>query len=231
MFRRKPLARIVHRMISDLPPPSSNHTDICRGCNFDQSQECSGHNQEFFFVRSAMRNTVLRKKESDPGRDAVNRDTNTSPGALTKFEALRHLAQHEGVDQVLFVGDDDTDEIVFQRAPRHWTTVRIDPHGGTAARFCLEEQASIEILLAHLLADHAGRASDMGVRGSTSRAWRVAADLTVHEVAGDLVVPAGGSPAGGSTRAPGAWRPGGTAACGPGRSGTRTKQQHICSSR
>jgi trehalose 6-phosphate phosphatase len=76
------------------------------------------------------------------------------PGAMTKFEALRALAQHEGVDQVLFVGDDDTDEIVFQRAPRHWTTVRIDPHGDTAARFCLEEQASIEDLLAHLLAEH-----------------------------------------------------------------------------
>jgi predicted metal-dependent peptidase len=44
----------------------------------------------------------------------------------------------------------------------------------------------------HLLADHAGRASDMGVRGSTSRAWRVAADITVHEVAGGLVVLAGG---------------------------------------
>jgi trehalose 6-phosphate phosphatase len=52
------------------------------------------------------------------------------------------------------VGDDDTDEIVFQRAPRHWTTVRIDPRGDTAARFCLEEQASIEVLLAHLLAEH-----------------------------------------------------------------------------
>lgn len=72
----------------------------------------------------------------------------------------------------------------------------------------------------HLLADHAGRASDMGVRGSTSRAWRVAADLTVHEVAGDLVVPAGGSPAGGSTRAAGAGDPGGSAASGPGRSGS-----------
>ncbi len=80
------------------------------------------------------------------------------PGALTKFEALRILARHEGVDQVLFVGDDDTDEIVFQRAPRHWTTVRIDPHGETAARFCLDEQASIEILLADLLAEQAGDA-------------------------------------------------------------------------
>lgn len=77
------------------------------------------------------------------------------PGAMTKFEALRILAQHEAVDHVLFVGDDDTDEIAFQRAPTHWTTVRIDPHGGTAARYCLEEQASIEILLAHLLAEHA----------------------------------------------------------------------------
>ncbi len=77
------------------------------------------------------------------------------PGALTKFEALRILAQHEGVTEVLFVGDDDTDEIAFQRAPSHWTTVRIDPHGKTAARYCLDEQASIEVLLAHLLAEHA----------------------------------------------------------------------------
>jgi trehalose 6-phosphate phosphatase len=80
------------------------------------------------------------------------------PGAMTKFEALRLLARHEGVDHVLFVGDDDTDEIVFRQAPRHWTTVRIDPHRETAARFCLEEQASIEILLAHLLAEHADAA-------------------------------------------------------------------------
>jgi trehalose 6-phosphate phosphatase len=75
------------------------------------------------------------------------------PDAMTKFEALRLLAQHAGVEQVLFVGDDDTDEIVFERAPPHWTTVRIDPAGRSAARFFLEEQASIEVLLAHLLAD------------------------------------------------------------------------------
>jgi predicted metal-dependent peptidase len=34
----------------------------------------------------------------------------------------------------------------------------------------------------HLLADHAGRASDLRVTGTTSRAWRVAADVTVHDV-------------------------------------------------
>ena len=57
----------------------------------------------------------------------------------------------------LYIGDDDTDEIAFERAPPHWMTVRIDPAGTTAARYCLEEQASIEILLAYLLAEHADR--------------------------------------------------------------------------
>lgn len=32
-------------------------------------------------------------------------------------------------------------------------TVRIDPAGGSAAQHCLDEQASTEILLAHLLAE------------------------------------------------------------------------------
>lgn len=82
------------------------------------------------------------------------------PGAMTKFEALQLLVEHEGVDNVFFVGDDDTDEIVFARAPRHWTTVRIDPPADSAARFSLNEQASIEILLAHLLAEHTEQAAD-----------------------------------------------------------------------
>lgn len=77
------------------------------------------------------------------------------PGAITKYEALQALAQHEGVDNVMFVGDDDTDEIVFARAPRHWTTVRIDPTDDSSARFFVDGQASIEVLLAHLLAEHA----------------------------------------------------------------------------
>lgn len=88
------------------------------------------------------------------------------PGAMTKFEALQVLMEHEGVDNVLFVGDDDTDEIVFERAPQHWTTVRIDPGSGTAARYCLDEQASIEILLAHLLAEHADCARTDALRGT-----------------------------------------------------------------
>jgi trehalose 6-phosphate phosphatase len=88
------------------------------------------------------------------------------PGALTKYEALLTLVEHAGVDNVLFVGDDDTDEIVFQRAPAQWTTVRIDPGHGTAARFSLDEQASIEVLLAHLLAEHADAVQPAAPSGS-----------------------------------------------------------------
>ncbi|MGB7979737.1 MAG: VWA-like domain-containing protein [Candidatus Nanopelagicales bacterium] len=34
----------------------------------------------------------------------------------------------------------------------------------------------------HLLADHGGRAHDLGVSGATSRAWRAAADVTIHPI-------------------------------------------------
>ena len=95
-----------------------------------------------------------------------------------------------------------------------------------AQRTAPEVGAELAHQVWHLLADHAGRASDLGVRGSTSRAWRVAADITVHEVAGGLVARTGGSPtvepprsprpsgaAGPSASAPGG--PGGGAATGP----------------
>ncbi|HYN56871.1 MAG TPA: hypothetical protein VES03_06715, partial [Motilibacterales bacterium] len=63
------------------------------------------------------------------------------------------------------------------------------------ARSAPEVGAGLAHHVWHLLADHAGRASDMGIRASTSRAWRVAADVTIHEVAGELRARAGGSPA------------------------------------
>lgn len=58
---------------------------------------------------------------------------------------------------------------------------------GDAARTADEVGAGLAHHVWHLLADHAGRASDMSVRGSTSRVWRVAADITIHELAGELV--------------------------------------------
>ncbi len=38
----------------------------------------------------------------------------------------------------------------------------------------------------HLLADHGGRAHDLGVCGATARAWRVAADVTIHPILASL---------------------------------------------
>lgn len=48
----------------------------------------------------------------------------------------------------------------------------------------------------HLLADHAGRATDMRVSAATSRAWRVAADVTIHPVVAGLApsAPRGSQP-------------------------------------
>ncbi len=85
-----------------------------------------------------------------------------------------------------------------------------------AQRTAPEVGAELAHHLWHLLADHAGRASDMGVRGSTSRAWRVAADVTVHEVAGGLAEWARGT-----GPHPGDWGRASSGPPGPGGVGMR----------
>lgn len=57
-------------------------------------------------------------------------------------------------------------------------------------------------LVWHLLADHAGRAGGLGVTAGTSRAWRVATDVTVHPLVEQL--PAGPGPGSGRPVAPAA---------------------------
>ena len=48
-----------------------------------------------------------------------------APGLVTKFEAVVELlARHHAVSAI-FVGDDVTDERVFERAPEGWLTVRV----------------------------------------------------------------------------------------------------------
>jgi trehalose 6-phosphate phosphatase len=74
------------------------------------------------------------------------------PGARTKFEALSDLARHESAERVLFVGDDDTDEVVFAQAPSHWLTVRVDLDHGSQAQYFLQQQSEVAILLDQLLA-------------------------------------------------------------------------------
>ena len=73
------------------------------------------------------------------------------PNALTKFEALVDLAQREGAERVLFVGDDQTDELVFAQAPAHWTTVRVEPDSTSRASFFIDQQSDISGLLDQLL--------------------------------------------------------------------------------
>lgn len=74
------------------------------------------------------------------------------PGARTKFEALSDLARQESAERVLFVGDDETDELVFAQAPSDWLTVRVDLDRDSRAQYFLQQQSEVAILLDQLLA-------------------------------------------------------------------------------
>ena len=73
------------------------------------------------------------------------------PNARTKFEALVDLVQREGAERVLFVGDDQTDELVFVQAPAHWTTVRVEADCASQASFYIDRQSDVSLLLDQLL--------------------------------------------------------------------------------
>ena len=73
------------------------------------------------------------------------------PNARTKFEALVDLVQREGAERVLFVGDDQTDELVFAQAPAHWMTVRVEPDRASRASFYIDRQSDVSVLLDQLL--------------------------------------------------------------------------------
>lgn len=73
------------------------------------------------------------------------------PNARTKFEALVDLVQRERAERVLFVGDDETDELVFAEAPAHWITVRVEPDSTSRARFYIDRQSAVSVLLDQLL--------------------------------------------------------------------------------
>lgn len=81
------------------------------------------------------------------------------PGAQTKFEALQQLAGELGTQHVLFIGDDDTDEVVFERAPPAWLTVRVEPGAHTAARWSLAAQDDVARLIERMLQALAGPGS------------------------------------------------------------------------
>ncbi len=82
------------------------------------------------------------------------------PGALTKYEALVAIAAAERAQRVLFVGDDETDELVFTQAPPHWLTVRVEMRRSSAARYFVHQQSGVAMLLDRLVRSRARHDAD-----------------------------------------------------------------------
>lgn len=71
--------------------------------------------------------------------------------APDKFRALSRLLQIAGCDTAIFCGDDLTDDIVFEQAPAHWLTVRVEEIEPAHARFCVSAQTEVVHFLRRLL--------------------------------------------------------------------------------
>ena len=93
--------------------------------------------------------------------------------ARTKFEAVTGLAADESAEAVLFVGDDLTDETVFEQAPSDWITVRVERDRNSRARFFIGDQSDVANLLDRLIAmrtrDLAGPRGTRPDRGAPRR--------------------------------------------------------------
>ena len=63
--------------------------------------------------------------------------------APTKWLALERLLMLEEKRTAFFIGDDETDEIVFRNAPPDWVTVRVERDRNSAARFFLHHQSEM----------------------------------------------------------------------------------------
>ena len=73
--------------------------------------------------------------------------------AADKFYAISELAHHTSSDMVIFAGDDVTDDVVFEQAPPHWLTIRVDSQGeARRARFHLA-QTDMALFLQRLLVE------------------------------------------------------------------------------
>jgi trehalose 6-phosphate phosphatase len=73
--------------------------------------------------------------------------------APDKADAMFELVGRARRGSALFVGDDVNDEVVFERAPPHWVTVRVGlDERGSAARYFVDGPASLAPLLQRLLA-------------------------------------------------------------------------------
>jgi len=74
------------------------------------------------------------------------------PDAPDKGVAFDSLMALSGCDNAVFIGDDETDELVFRGAPEGWLTVRVGYAAGSAARFFLHQQMEVSLLLEKMAA-------------------------------------------------------------------------------
>lgn len=79
-----------------------------------------------------------------PGQMVINL---LPPGSRTKRHALLALMRDSGCGQALYLGDDDTDELVFMGAPRHWLTVRVGVCEVSHARYQLRDPSEVTRLM------------------------------------------------------------------------------------
>lgn len=73
------------------------------------------------------------------------------PGAPDKFHALQALMTKRGFRSAFFMGDDVTDDLVFDQAPAHWLTIRVERLEGSRARFYLSSQNEVVLLIQTLI--------------------------------------------------------------------------------
>lgn len=84
-----------------------------------------------------------------PGKMVVNL---LSARAPDKAYAVRSLVERCGATAAFFAGDDVNDEPVFASAPAHWLTLRVGrDEPTTKARFCIEGQQEMALLLDRML--------------------------------------------------------------------------------
>jgi trehalose 6-phosphate phosphatase len=91
-----------------------------------------------------------------PGKAVVNL---LPPGAPDKGDALRALIDATRCPDVLYVGDDDTDETVFGLQLPGVLTVRVEPAADSAAALFLRDQSEVLTLIQYI-----GRDSRRGAR-------------------------------------------------------------------
>lgn len=94
---------------------------------------------------------LVRSLTPAPRIVAGKRVLNLVPAAARhKGEALRALIGHAGAERALYVGDDVTDEDVFELRLPGVRTIRVEPDGESAADLCLKRQQDVALLLREL---------------------------------------------------------------------------------